>query len=77
MLQCSYMVDSKDRKEYLREYRRKNRERLNAYQRAYFADPEHKKKHNETCRRWRKERMTDETKEKIKEYQKEYYKRNK
>lgn len=73
MLQCSYMLD---RREYLREYRRKNRERLNAYQRAYFSDPEHKRKHKEACGRWRKDNMTEETKQKIKEYQKEYYRKN-
>lgn len=71
------MVDSKDRREYLREYRKKNRERLNAYQRQYLSDPEHKQKHKESCTKWRLEKMTDETKQKIKEYQKEYYKRTK
>ena len=27
-----------DRKEYMREYRKRNRERINAYQRAYYAE---------------------------------------
>ena len=77
MLQCSYMVDKKDRKEYLREYRKRNRERLNAYQRQYLSDPEHKQKHKESCNKWRLENMTEETRKKIKDYQKEYYKRRK
>lgn len=61
----------------MREYRKRNRARLNAYQRKYLSDPERNEKHKETCRRWRKERMTEETKAKIKEYQKEYHKKRK
>ena len=66
-----------DRKEYMRQYRKKNRERLNAYQRKYLSDPKHKAKHKEACDSWRKERMTNETRRRIKQYQKEYYEQRK
>lgn len=74
MIQCSYMVD---RREYMKKYRAKNREKLNAYQRKYLQDPEHKEKHKDSCDKWRKEKMSTATREKIKQYQKEYYKRRK
>ena len=62
--------------EYLRQYRRKNREKLNKYQREYYADPEHAEKHKEACKKWR-EHMSATTREKIKAYQRKYYQRRK
>lgn len=70
MLQCSYMLDKKD---YMREYRKKNRERLNAYQREYFEDEENKEKHKKACAKYRKHNMKESTRQKIKAYQHEYY----
>jgi len=61
----------------MRQYRRKNRARLNAYQRRYYSSPARKEKHKQVCDDWRKNRMTEETKQKIKEYQKEYYEQRK
>lgn len=66
-----------DRREYMRQYRKKNRARLNEYQRQYLQDPKHKARHKQSCDEWRKERMTEETKAKIKKYQKEYYEQRK
>lgn len=61
------------RREYMRLYRAKNRERLNAYHRQYLSDPTRAKKHREACDRYRENNMTEETKQRIREYQHEYY----
>lgn len=61
----------------MRQYRKKNRERLNAYQRRYLSSPDHKEKHKQSCDDWRQNRMTEETRQKIKQYQKEYYEQRK
>ena len=66
-----------DRREYMRQYRRKNRARINAYQRRYYADPVNKAKHKKACDEWRKERMTEDTRQKIKKYQRKYYEQRK
>lgn len=66
-----------DRKEYMKQYREKNRKKINEYQRRYFRDPTNRTKHKEACDNWRKERMSDETREKIRKYQKEYYEQHK
>lgn len=49
------------------------RARRAAYYRDYLQRDGNMKKHNESCKKWRKERMTKETKEKIRQYQREYY----
>lgn len=59
--------------EYSRLYREKHRKELNAYQRAYYADPEAYEKHAKICADYRANRMKPETKEKIREYQRRYY----
>lgn len=61
------------RKEYMRLYRLKNRARLNAYHREYLSDPDHARKHRESCDKYRATNMTEETKAKIRAYQHEYY----
>lgn len=61
----------------MRLYRKKNRERLNAYHREYLADPDRAHKHRKSCDKYRKNNMTPETKQKIKVYQHEYYLRRK
>jgi len=61
----------------MRQYRKRNRQRLNSYQRRYLSDPEHKQKHKKACDDWRQNRMSDDTKQKIKQYQKEYYEQRK
>lgn len=71
MIQYSCMLD---RKKYAKDYRLKNREKINAYNRAYLADPEHKRKHQECCKRYK---QTPEAREKNRIYQREYYRRKK
>lgn len=44
--------DPEAQKAYNREYRRKNGDRLRAYDRARMADPERRRRHTETYRAW-------------------------
>lgn len=68
---------SKNRNEYMRRYRAEHQEECNQYQREYLQREGNMEKHAESCKRWRKERMTPETREKIRQYQREYYQRRK
>ena len=61
------------RREYMRKYRAKNRNKINAYQRKYLSDKKNKERHKKSCDKYRKESMSEETKQKIKQYQHEYY----
>ncbi len=65
------------RREYMRRYRLKNKDKMRAYHKAYLQDSEHYAKHKKSCDKYRKENMTDETREKIRQYQREYYRKRK
>ena len=65
------------RRAYMRTYRARNRAKVNAYQRKYLSDQKNKKKHYDSCQKYRDKSMTDETKEKIRQYQREYYRKRK
>lgn len=49
---CYDMRIMANRTEYFREYRKRNRLKLNAYARDYYKDPEKKAKHKALCRQY-------------------------
>ena len=64
--------DPEMRKQYLKEYKEKNKEKIKKQNKEYWQRPENKKRAKENGKKWR-----EENKIKAKEYQKEYYKNNK
>ena len=62
------------KREYMREYRKANREKLNQYMRNYFKRPEVKEKRNEYMREHYKAKL-ENMREYKREYMREYRKR--